>query len=178
VYQYGCTYTQKDYHPTKSNCTYDIDDEPKLCTDAWVKDYFIQNPEGIPSQMPLRDFLVRHADEFDIDSRRWCNDAPSAQDGFRCTKAFGSYTLEAKYWDDTFELSNARNTFTFRYDMDTHMFILGGHRDLHYNVVKTFSESKYNYNLQKSISQPIACWDKFIKWWHTVVDAYLDEISN
>ena len=86
--------------------------------------------------------------------------------------------LEAKYWDDTFELSNARQSFTFRYDMKTHMFILGGHRNLHYSVVRTFTESKYDYNLQKSIERPIACWDKFIKWWHDVIDAYLDEINN
>lgn len=178
VYQYGCTYTQRDYCPTLSNCTYDIEDEPKLCTDSWKKDYFIQNPDGIPSQMPLRDFLVRHAEEFDIVSRRWSNEPISAQDGFRHEKPFGSYMLEAKYWDDTFELSNARNTFTFRYDMKTHMFILGGHRDLHYSVVRTFTESKYDYNLQKSIERPIACWDKFIKWWHDVIDTYLDEINN
>jgi hypothetical protein len=58
------------------------------------------------------------------------------------------------------------------------MFILGGRRDLHYNVVKTFTESKYNYTLSKTIVQPIACWDKFIKWWHSVIDAYLNEINN
>ena len=129
-------------------------------------------------EMPLRDFLVRHADEFGIVPRRYSRDPASAQDGFQHDKPFGSYVFEAKYWDDTFELSNARKTFTFRYDMKTHMFILGGRCDLHYNVVKTFTESKYNYNLRKSVSQPIACWDKFIKWWHAVVDAYLDEINN
>jgi hypothetical protein len=178
VYQYGCTYTQRDYHPTLSNCTYDIVDEPKLCTDAWKKDYFIQHPEGVPSQMPLRDFLVRHADEFGIVPRRWSSDPISAQDGFQHDRPFGSYVFEAKYWDDTFELSNARHTFTFRYDMKNHMFILGGRRDLHYNVVRTFTESKYNYSLHEHVSQPIACWDKFIKWWHSVIDAYLDEIAE
>ena len=179
VYQYGCTYTQRNYLPTLSNCTYDIDDEPKLCTDAWEKDYFIQNPEGVPSQMPLRDFLVRHADEFGIVPRRWSDEPLSATSGFRYEKHFGSYALEASQYDDYFELSNSRNRFTFRYDMKNHMFILGGrYHDLRYDVVKTFTESKYNYDLHKSVSQPIACWDKFIKWWHAVVDAYLDEINN
>lgn len=177
VYQYGCTYTPRDYHPTNSNCTYDIEDEPKLCTESWKKDYFVQNPDGIPEQMSLREFMVRNRDKFDIDSRRWSNEEPSAQNGFMHTKRFGSYSFEANYWDDTFELSNARNTFTFRYNMDTHMFILGGRRDLHYNEVKTFTESKYDYCQHKSIEQPIACWDKFIKWWHSVIDAYLDEIN-
>lgn len=177
VYQYGCAYTQKDYRPTNSNCTYDIADEPKLCVDAWKKDYFVQNPDGIPDQMPLRDFLVRHRDQFDIDSRRWSSEDPSAKNGFRCVKQFGSYALEASYWDDTFELSNARQSFVFRYDMNTHMFILGGRSDLHYREVKTFTESKYDHDKQKSIERPIACWDKFIKWWHSVIDAYLDEIN-
>lgn len=175
VYQYECTYTQRDYRPTNSNCTYDIEDEPKLCTDAWKKDYFIQNPDGIPSQISLRDFLVRHADEFDIVSRRWSTEPPSVENGFQYAKQFGSYTLEANRYNDTFELSNSRNTFTFRYDMNNHMFILGGPRDLRYDVVKTFTKSKYNYNLQTSVSQPIACWDKFIKWWQSVIDAYLIE---
>lgn len=178
VYQYGCTYTQRDYHPTLSKCTYDIEEEPKLCTNSWEKDYFIQNPDGIPSQMPLRDFLVRHADEFGIISRRWSTESPSIENGFQHYKPFGSYMFEARSYDDAFELSNARNTFIFRYDTNTHMFILGGrYHDIRYDVVRTFTESKYDHNLQKSVSQPIACWDKFIKWWHSVIDAYLDEIN-
>ncbi len=175
IYQYGCTYTQKDYRPTNSNCVYDIEDKPRLCVDAWKKDYFVQHPEGIPDQMPLRDFLVRHRDQFDIDSRRWSNEPPSAESGFRYTKQFGSYTLEAERLTDVFILRNARNSFVFRYDMNTHMFILGGRRDLHYNEVKTFTESKWDYDQQKSIPQPIACWSKFIKWWQDVIYAYIDE---
>lgn len=177
VYQHGCTYTQRDYCPTNSNCTYDIKDEPKLCTEVWEKDYFIQHPEGIPDQMPLRDFLVRHAEEFGIVKRRYTCEDMSAKNGFQHNRPFGSYTFEANSCNDTFELSNARNTFTFRYDMKTHMFILDGRHDLHYNVVKTFTKSKWDYDKQKSIEQPIACWDKFIKWWHSVIDAYLDEIN-
>jgi hypothetical protein len=173
AYQYGCTYIPSEGR----SCFYDIADKPELCTDAWKKDYFVQNPDGIPSQMPLRDFLVRHADEFNIVSRRWSLDPMSPQNGFRYAKQFGSYIFEADRWEDTFKLSNSRNVFVFRYDMKTHMFILGGCRDLRYNVVKTFTESKYDHNLHKSISQPIACWDKFIKWWHSVIDAYLDEIN-
>ena len=176
VYQYGCTYTQRDYCSTNSNCTYDIKDEPELCTDAWKKDYFVQHPEGIPDQMPLRDFLAQHADEFNIVAR-WSEDLPSANSGFRYNGKFGSYTFEASGYDDTFELSNARNSFVFRYDIENHIFILGGRRDLHYNVVKTFTESKWDYDKQKSTEQPIACWDKFINWWHSVIDAYLDEIN-
>lgn len=179
IYQYGCTYTQRDYCPTNSNCTYDIEDEPKLCTDAWKKDYFIQNPDGIPSQMFLRDFLIRHADEFDIVPRyTWCVDSISAQNGFKCAKKFGSYILEASQYSDTFELSNARNTFTFRYDTKNHTFILGGLRDLHYDVVRIFTESKYDHLSKKFVLQPIACWDKFIQWWHSAVDAYLNEINE
>jgi hypothetical protein len=177
VYQYGCTYTPRDYHPTNSNCTYDIEDEPKLCTESWKKDYFVQNPDGIPDQMPLRDFLVCHANDFGIVRRRYAWDDMSAKNGFQHNKQFGSYIFEASGYDDTFELRNARNSFVFRYDIKTHMFILGGCRDLHYNEVKTFTESKYDYCQHKSIEQPIACWDKFIKWWHSVIDAYLDEIN-
>lgn len=176
VYQYGCTYIQRDYRPTLSNCTYDIEDEPKLCTESWQQDYFIQNPDGIPSQMPLRDFLVRHADEFGIVRRRYAWDDMSAENGFQHNKPFGSYIFEAGRYDDTFKLSNARNTFTFRYDIKNHMFILGAERDLRYEVTRTFTESKYDHLLHQSVSRPIACWDKFIQWWHSVIDAYFDEI--
>lgn len=178
VRQYGCTYTQKDYRPTKSNCIYDIEDEPKLCTESWKADYFVQNPDGIPSQMALREFLVRHCDELNIVPRySWSTDPISAQNGFKYAKRFGSYTFEANSYSDTFELSNARHRFVFRYDMKTHNFILGAERDLRYEVTRTFTEYKYDYLLQKSVSQPIVCWDKFIKWWHSIIDAYLDEIN-
>jgi hypothetical protein len=179
IYQYGCTYTQRDYHPTLSNCAYDIEDEPKLCTDVWKKDYFVQNPDGIPNQIPLREFMVRHADKFDIVPRyTWSTDPISANNGFKYAKRFGSYILEADPYSDTFKLSNARNTFVFRYDMNKHVFILGGrYHNSCYDVVRTFTELKYDYHLQKPVSQSIACWDKFIKWWHSVIDAYLDEIN-
>lgn len=178
VYQYGCTYTQRDYCPTNSNCTYDIEDEPKLCTESWKKDYFVQHPDGIPYQMPLRDFLVRHANAFGIVRRQYSWDDISVENGFQHNKQFGSYIFEANRYDDTFELRNCRNSFVFRYDTQTHMFILGGRRDLHYQEVKTFTESKWDYHRQKPIDQPIACWDKFIKWWHDVIDAYLYETNH
>lgn len=179
IYQYGCTYTQRDYYPTKSNCTYDIEDEPKLCTHSWKKDYFVQHPEGIPDQMPLRDFLIRHADKFNITSRRWSESPPSVKNGFRYNGKFGSYTLEADQYNDYFILENNNNHFYFRYDLESHNFIVGRcYRDIGYNVVRRFEERKWDYIQQKSISQPIACWDKFIKWWHSVIDAYLDEINN
>ena len=178
IYQYGCTYTQRDYHPILSNCTYDIEDEPKLCTESWKKDYFIQNPDGIPDQMSLRAFMVQHADEFNIVPRYTWGDPLSEQSGFKHQKPFGSYILEASQYDDYFVLSNSRKKFIFRYDINTHMFILGGrYHDTCYDIKRTFTESKYDHLTQKSISQPIACWDKFIKWWHSVIDAYLNEIN-
>lgn len=174
VYQYGCTYTQRDYHPTKSNCTYDIDDEPKLCTESWKKDYFIQYPDGIPDHRPLWQFLVEHADEFDIDSRRWSNDPPSVTNGFRKVKKFGSYELYADYWTGCFVLENNRKSFYFRYDIKNNFFIVGKpHRDISYDIKRIFSESKYDYHLHKSVSHPIACWDKFSKWWSEVINAYI-----
>ena len=176
VYQYGCTYTQRDYCPTNSNCTYDIKDEPELCTDAWKKDYFVQHPEGIPDQMPLRDFLAKHADEFNIVAR-WSEEPPSANSSFRYNGKFGSYIFEASGYDDYFILENNNNHFYFRYDLTSHNFILGRPRDIGYNVVRMFTTSQWDNNCHRSVSQPIACWDKFIKWWHSVIDAYLDEIN-
>ena len=178
VYQYGCTYTQRDYHPTLSNCTYDIKEKPQLCTDAWKNDYFIQHPEGIPSQMSLRQFLVDYRDQFDIVSRRYNTAPPSAEDGFQCSRLFGSYILRTDYWDDAFELSNSRNTFVFRYDVDKDIFILGSHRDIGYKVVKKFTEFKYNYDLHQSVEKPIVCWDKFSKWWYSVIEAYVNTKNN
>jgi hypothetical protein len=173
VYQYACNYNSQYQHDTE--CIYDIEEEPKLCTDAWKKDYFVQHPEGIPDQMPLRQFFVDHRDQFDLDSRRWSQEEPSATNGFRCVKLFGSYTLEADRWDDCFILKNSRNSFIFRYDMQSHHFIIGGRMDIGYNVTRVFTESKYDHNLGKSVSQPIACWDKFIKWWQSAIDEYINE---
>ena len=176
VYQYGCTYTQRDYCPTNSNCTYDIKNEPELCTDAWKKDYFVQHPEGIPDQMPLRDFLAKHADEFNIVAR-WSEEPPSANSSFRYNGKFGSYTFEASGYDDYFILENNNNHFYFRYDLTSHNFILGRSRDIGYNVVRMFTTSQWDNDCHRPVSQPIACWDKFIKWWHSVIDAYLNEIN-
>jgi hypothetical protein len=176
VYQYGCTYAQRDYHPTLSNCTYDIEEKPQLCTDAWKKDYFIQHPEGIPDQMPLWCFLIDHADKFDIGSRRWSNDPPSINNGFQKNKLFGSYRFYADYWSKCFVLENARRSFYFRYDAKNDLFIIGRPHDISYKTTRIFTESQYNYDIQKSISKPIVGWDKFIQWWHSVIDAYYEEI--
>ena len=174
VWKYGCKYTQSDYRPTKSNCTYDIEDEPKLCTGSWKKDYFIQYPDGIPDQRPLWQFLVEHVDEFDIDSRRWSNDPPSVANGFRKVKKFGSYELYADYWTGCFVLENNRKSFYFRYDIKNGLFIVGRpYRDIGYDIKRVFSEFKYDYHLQKSISHPIACWDKFSRWWNDMIHTYI-----
>jgi hypothetical protein len=173
IWKYGCDY--RDYTNSGKTCQFDITSTPQLCTDAWKKDYFVQHPEGIPDQMPLRDFLAKHADEFKITARRWSEDPPSANNGFRYDGKFGSYTFEASRYDDYFILENNNNHFYFRYDLTSHNFILGRSRDIGYNVVRVFTTSKWDYSCNRSVSQPIACWDKFIKWWHSVIDAYLIE---
>lgn len=174
VWQYGCDY--KDWTNSGKTCQFDINSVPQLCTDAWKKDYFIQHPEGIPDQMPLRDFLARHADEFNITNRRWSDELPSAHNGFRYDGRFGSYTFEASRYDNYFILENNNNKFYFYYDMESHKFILGRpRRDIGYNVVRMLTTNKWDHHQQKSTSHPIACWDKFIKWWHGVIDAYLAE---
>lgn len=177
VWQYGCDY--KDYTNSGKQCQFDINSTPVLCTESWKGNFFIQHPEGIPDQMPLRDFIARHADEFNIVSRRWSEDPPSRENGFRYNGKFGSYTFEASECDDYFILENNNNHFYFRYDLESHNFIVGRrYRDIGYKVVQRFEENKWNYAQHESISQPIACWDKFIKWWHNVIDAYLNEIDN
>jgi hypothetical protein len=174
IWRYGCNY--KDYTNSGKQCQFDINSVPQLCTDSWKKDFFVQHPEGIPDQMSLRDFIARHADEFNITARRWSEDPPSAQNGFRYDGKFGSYTFEASQYNDYFVLENNNNHFYFRYDLKSHNFIIGRHyRDIGYDVVQKFVESRWDHLQRKSISQPIACWDKFIKWWHSVIDAYLIE---
>lgn len=173
VYQYACSYTQRDYHPTKSNCTYDIEDEPKLCTESWKKDYFVQYPNGIPDQIPLWQFLIDHSDQFDIVPRRWSNEA-SLERGFEKAKLFGSYKFYADYYSRCFVLENNRQSFYFRYDLANGVFIIGRpHRDIGYNVKRKFTESKYNYTLHKHVDQPIACWDKFSKWWGQLINEFI-----
>lgn len=174
VWQYGCDY--KDYTNSGKTCQFDVHPNPQLCTDVWKKDYFVQHPEGVPDQMPLRDFLARHSDEFNITNRRWSEEPPTAENGFRYDGKFGSYTFEASRYDNYFILENNNNRFYFYYDTESHEFILGRpHRDIGYDVARTLTENKWDYNQQKSVARPIACWDKFIKWWHSVIDAYLDE---
>jgi hypothetical protein len=174
IWQYNCDY--KDFTSSGKTCQFDIDPTPQLCTEVWKKDYFVQHPDGIPSQMSLRDFLVRHADEFNITKRTWSTEPMSVENGFRYNGKFGSYTFEASRYDDCFILENNNNHFYFRYDIQSHKFILGRpRRDIGYDVVRMFTTSRWDIDRQKPISHPIACWDKFIKWWHDVIDAYLDE---
>jgi hypothetical protein len=171
VWKYGCEYTNPIEGKT---CYYDVEEEPTLYKEHHVKGFFLQHPEGIPDHRPLWQFLASNSDRFDIANRMWSHNPPSVENGFRKVKKFGSYELCADKYTGCFVLANNRNSFYFRYDIDNGIFILGRpHRDIGYEVTRVFSVREWSRNLNKPVSKPIACWDKFSRWWSEVISAYI-----
>lgn len=171
VWKYGCEYTNPIEGKT---CFYESEEEPKLYKDHHVKGFFLQYPEGIPDHRPLWQFLVSNSDRFDIANRKWSNNHPSVENGFRKVKKFGSYEFCADEYTGCFVLSNNRNSFYFRYDIDNGIFILGRpYRDIGYEVTRVLSVQEWSPNNNKPVLKPIACWDKFSRWWSEVISAYI-----
>lgn len=164
VYEVSCAYVP-DY---KEKCVHDIDDTPKLFREA-TECFFCEYPNGIPDMKPLRQFMIDHADEYGI-VPRWTADKLSIENSFMHKKPFGSYRFEASYHSKYFELENARNRFKFYVDIVNKQYILDD--GIGYKVVKRFSESKWDYTRRKSISQPIANYDKFATWLWQIVDDF------
>lgn len=171
VWKYGCEYTNPIDGKT---CYYESEEEPKLYKDHHEKGFFLQHPEGIPDHRPLWQFLVSNSDQFDIVSRMWSQNPPSVEDGFRKVKKFGSYELYADRYTGCFVLENNRHSFHFRYDINNGIFIIGKpHRDIGYEVTRVLSVREWSSHSNKPVLKPIACWDKFIRWWSEMISAYI-----
>ena len=165
VYKVSCAYIPK----YSDKCVHDIEEKPILFRE---KNYcfFCEYPQGIPDMIPLKQFMVDNAVKYGI-VPYWGDGKLTINDRLTHTKKFGSYTFETNsIGDQFFELSNARNSFRFYVDFDNKKFIVKD--GLSYEPRKYLSESKYDYTKKKSISQPIANYDKFATWFWQIVDDF------
>lgn len=164
VHDISCAYVPE----YKDKCVHDIDDTPKLFREA-TECFFCKYPQGIPDMKPLRQFMIDHADKYDI-VPYWANQKLSIDNSFTYNKTFGSYRFKAHYGCRYFELENARNHFRFYVDFANKKYILDN--GIGYKVVRYLNESKWDYTRQKSISQPICNYDKFATWFWQIVDDF------
>lgn len=166
VYEISCAYIPK----YGEKCVHDIDETPTLFRENQFC-FFCEYPQGVPDMKPLRQFMIDNAEKYGI-IPYWSNQELSIDNSFTHEKKFGSYKFEASYWHDYFELENARNRFKFYVDFANKKYILDD--GMGYKVVKCLSESKWDYTRQKSVSQPIANYDKFAAWFWQIVDDFME----
>lgn len=164
VYDISCSHVPS----YKDKCVHDIDDTPKLFREA-AECFFCEYPEGIPDMNPLKQFMIDNAKKYGI-VPYWSDEQLSIGNTFKHKQLFGSYHFRSCWHDKCFELSNTRRTFKFYVDIANKKYILDD--GIGYKVVKRFSESKWDYTRQKSISQPIANYDKFATWFWQIVDDF------
>ena len=169
AYKKECTY--KDYYNTGKKCAYDIEEKPRLFREV-ADCFFCNHPEGVPDMSNFVSFMLKNHEEYNIVSY-WSDEPISESKSFKYSKKFASYKFEKSAWSNYFELLNARNHFKFIFDFDTKTFILCD--GIGYEEVKRFETSTYDSLQKKSISMPITGWDKFYKWFMTMVDDYLSQ---
>lgn len=164
VYQISCAYMPK----YNNKCVHDIDETPKLFRE--VNDcFFCKYPQGIPDMKPLKEFMIANAEKYGI-VPRWSENKLSIENSFMHKKQFGSYLFKAAGRDDGFELSNARNRFTFYIDLTNKKFIVCEYSS--YKVHKYLGTSEYNHKTQTSTYEPIKNYDKFATWLWQIVDDF------
>ena len=163
VYELSCA------HVKYGKCVHDIEETPILFREKNFC-FFCEYPEGIPDMKPLRQFMIDNAEKYGI-VHYWASDKLSINNSFTHNKQFGSYKFKASYHSKYFELENARNHFKFYVDFVNKKYILDD--GIGYKVTKYLNESKDDYTRQKSISQPIANYDKFAKWFWQIVDDFM-----
>lgn len=162
VYDISCSHTKY------GGCVHDIEETPILFREKCFC-FFCEYPEGISDMKPLKQFMIDNAEKYDI-VPYWANEKLSINNSFMHDKRFGSYRFKSYYHSNYFELENARNHFKFYVDFTNKKFILCD--GIGYEVVKRLSESKYDHTQKKSISQPIANYDKFATWFWQIVDDF------
>jgi hypothetical protein len=164
VYEISCAYIPK----YGNKCVNDIDETPKLFRE--VNDcFFCKYPQGIPDTKPLIAFMIANAEKYGI-VPRWGDQHLLMPNAFKHDRLFGSYLFEASRYDNSFELSNARNRFRFYVDFINKKFILVD--GCGYKVRRYLGETKYDRIQNKSIDQPIANYDKFATWFWQIVDDF------
>lgn len=166
VYDVSCSWTKNH-----EKCVHDIEEEPKLFREAQFC-FFCEYPQGVPDMKPLKRFMSAHANRYNL--------VPYAGDetlkNFKHNKEFGSYVFCSNDYNNYFMLRNARNHFEFYVDCTNGKFILKD--GYSYRVVKHLTESKYNYTTHQYEEKPIASYDKFIKWFETIINDYMEEVNK
>lgn len=170
TYKKGCKYIPQ----YSEKCVYDIEETPKLFREV-AKCFFCDHPDGVPDMSDFVSFMVKNHEKYNIVSD-WSDEPISESKSFKYNKKFASYKFEKSAWSNYFNLSNARNHFKFIFDFDTKTFILCD--GIGYEEVKRFETSTYDFTRKKSVSMPITGWDKFYKWFMTMVDDYLAGYKN
>ena len=165
------TYKKGCKHEKYGKCVHDIAEQPKLFREA-QNCFFCEYPQGVPDMTDFILFMIKHAEKYGI-KPRWSSEEPSIENDFEYKKLFGSYRFIFRSWRKNFELRNARNQYSFYFDVENKKFIL--FNSLDYEVVDKFTESHYDWKTQKSIETPIKNYDKFEKWFKQIVEDYLAE---
>ena len=164
VHDISCAYIPE----YSDKCVHDINETPKLFREV-QECFFCTYPQGIPDMKPLRQFMIDNAEKYGI-VPYWSNEELSVDKSFTHKKQFGSYSFNA-YWNNRyFELKNARNHFKFYVDLANKKYILDD--GIGYKVVRRLNKSKWDCTRSKSISQPIANYDKFATWLWQIVDDF------
>lgn len=172
VYKYGCKWDTS--FRSEKTCVHDIDEKPQLFREV-TKCFFCDHPEGVPDMTDFVKFMIDNHEKYGI-MPYWSDEPISESKSFKYSKKFASYKFEKSAWSNYFNLSNARNHFKFIFDFDTKTFILCD--GIGYEEVKRFETSTYDFTRKKSVSMPITGWDKFYKWFMTMVDDYLAGYKN
>ena len=170
VYKVSCAYIPK----YGEKCVHDIEEKPILFREKQFC-FFCEYPGGIPDMKPFKQFMIDNAEKYGI-VPYWSSEKLSVDNSFKHNKPFGSYHFRAYWSDGYFELQNARNHFKFYIDFTNKKYILDD--GIGYKVTKYLSESKWDYTRQKSISQPIANYDKFATWFWQIVDDFKEEANE
>lgn len=164
VYEISCAHS--------NGCVHDIDDKPILFRERQFC-FFCEYPQGIPDMKPLKQFMVDNAEKYGI-VPYWSDGKLDMYHRLKHDKLFGSYKFETGPDSNYFELSNARNSFSFYVDVVNKRFILID--SIGYEVVDKLTQHRCEYDYEtkqhKSYDEPIKNYDKFATWLWQIVDDF------
>lgn len=168
VYKISCAYIPK----YGSKCVHDIEEKPILFREENYC-FFCEYPQGIPDMRPLKQFMIDNAKKYGI-VPYWSDGKLEIGHRIKHNKLFGSYKFETGPCSDYFELSNARNSFSFYVDVVNKRFILID--SIGYEVVDKLTQHRCEYDHEtkqyKSYDEPIKNYDKFATWFWQIVDDF------
>lgn len=165
-------YKKECHYDSDKKCVFNIDEKPRLFREV-ADCYFCDHPEGIPDMTKFIKFMIDNHEKYGIVPYWSDEEKDFGKDysiSFQCKQKFGSYIFE-KTWGNSFELSNTRHRFKFIFNFKNKKFILND--GIGYKEVKVFTTSEYDCKSKKSYEKPIANFDKFFKWFSTMVEDFI-----